>query len=62
MDEHEARRLSAGVRVFYGGDPDDLGTVAAAFPLGVTVRWDRDRLPTPLRHEDCDAIERVVVA
>ncbi len=59
MTGHEARGLAAGDRVAYEGDSDDLGMVAATFRLGVTVRWDRHwRLPTPLRFDDCHAIER----
>ncbi len=59
MDEHEARRLSAGDHVAHGGDPDDLGTVVAVFSHGVTVRWDARsrRRPEALRFDGCADIE-----
>jgi hypothetical protein len=40
MTPEQSRKLKPGARVYFNGDPADLGTVTATNAKYVTLKWD----------------------
>ena len=59
MNESQARKLRAGDRVTWDGNPFDGGSVVSVFAHGVEVRWDNSpEIGGSLHFQDCGRMDR----